>query len=150
MVRTEIKVREVATLVHANRSQTVHEVAVAAAPKISHATCYIILPDDHHVSCYPTQSFMRPDIRPTDNRMRTCGDLIELRCRKSRLLLKDNAPAHRSVLVQVDLAKQQPIVCNTLHIHIISHMQFLFFSLLEKKAMWVSISVRQGKLYSTS
>lgn len=63
---------------------------------------------------------------------------------------KTMPPVHRSVLVQVDLAKQQATVCNTLNIHIISHMQFIFLSLLEKNAMLASISVRQGKPYSTS
>jgi hypothetical protein len=41
-VRTELKIQEVATLVCANRSQTVDEIAAAVAG-ISHGTCHKIL-----------------------------------------------------------------------------------------------------------
>ena len=43
-VRTERKIQEVATLVLANRSQSV--VDLAAAGGIAHGTCYKILTDD--------------------------------------------------------------------------------------------------------
>jgi hypothetical protein len=39
MVGTELKIQESATLVHANCSQTVDEIAAAAAAGISHGTC---------------------------------------------------------------------------------------------------------------
>jgi hypothetical protein len=48
-VRTELKVQEVATLVHDNRSQIVDEVKAAAG--ISHGTCHRILSDDLNMSC---------------------------------------------------------------------------------------------------
>jgi hypothetical protein len=41
-VRIELKMQEVAMLVHANRSQTVDEIAAAAAG-ISHGSCHKIL-----------------------------------------------------------------------------------------------------------
>jgi hypothetical protein len=39
-VRSELKIQEVATLVRANRSQTVDEIAAAAAAGISRGTCH--------------------------------------------------------------------------------------------------------------
>lgn len=48
-VRTERKIEEVATLVRANRSQSVDD--IAAAVGISHGTCHKILTDDLSMSC---------------------------------------------------------------------------------------------------
>jgi hypothetical protein len=50
MVRTELKIQEVATLVRAIRSQTVDEIAAAAGAGISHCTCHKILSDDLNMS----------------------------------------------------------------------------------------------------
>jgi hypothetical protein len=60
-VRTELKIQEVATLVCANSSQMVDEIARAAG--ISHGTCHKILSDNlnmsrvtqHSVPCVLTQ-----------------------------------------------------------------------------------------------
>jgi hypothetical protein len=52
-VRTELKIQEIATLVCANRSQTVDEIAAAAAG-ISHCTCHKILSDDLNMSHVPS------------------------------------------------------------------------------------------------
>jgi hypothetical protein len=60
-VRTDLKIQEVVTLVLANRSQTVDEIAAAAG--ISHGTCHRIL--SKRVSCYLAQYSMRPEARPT-------------------------------------------------------------------------------------
>jgi hypothetical protein len=50
-VRTELKIQEVAMLVHANRSQTVNEVTTAeTALRISNGTCHKIL-SDLNISC---------------------------------------------------------------------------------------------------
>jgi hypothetical protein len=65
MVRTELNIQEVATLLCANRSQMVDEIAAAAAAGISHGTCHKILSDDLNMSCYPAQCSTRPDARPT-------------------------------------------------------------------------------------
>jgi hypothetical protein len=62
-VRTELKIQEVATLVHANCSQMVDEITAAAAG-ISHGTCHRILSDYLNMSCYPPQSSACPDGRP--------------------------------------------------------------------------------------
>jgi hypothetical protein len=48
-VRTELKIKEAATLVHANRSLTVDEIAAAAAG-ISNGTSHKILSDDLNMS----------------------------------------------------------------------------------------------------
>jgi hypothetical protein len=48
IVRTVLKVQEVAMLVHASRSQTVDE---AAAEGITHGTCHKIMSDDLNMSC---------------------------------------------------------------------------------------------------
>jgi hypothetical protein len=80
-VRTELKIQEVATLVHANHSQMVGEIAVAAAAAaagISHGTCHKILSDSlnmsrviqHSIRCFLTQD-------QRDDRMSTCSDLID-------------------------------------------------------------------------
>jgi hypothetical protein len=47
-VRTELKFQEVATLMRANRSQTVDE--IAATTGIGHGTCHKILSDDLNMS----------------------------------------------------------------------------------------------------
>jgi AraC-like DNA-binding protein len=75
-VRTELKIQEVAILVHANRSQMVDEIATAAG--ISHGTCHRILSDDLNMSCVTQHSVpcvLMQDQR--DDRMSICGDLIE-------------------------------------------------------------------------
>jgi predicted ArsR family transcriptional regulator len=64
-VRTELKIQEIATLLCANCSQTVDEIAAAAG--ISHGTCHKILSDDlnmsrvtqHSVSPVITQEHLR-------------------------------------------------------------------------------------------
>jgi hypothetical protein len=48
MIRTELKIQEVATLVHANHSPMVDE--IAASGRISHGTCQKILTDDLNTS----------------------------------------------------------------------------------------------------
>jgi hypothetical protein len=76
-VRTELKIQEVATLVRANRSQTVDKITVAEVG-ISHRTCHKILSDDlnvspvtqHSVPCVLTQ------VR-RDDHMSICGNLID-------------------------------------------------------------------------
>jgi hypothetical protein len=62
-VRTELKIQEVATLVHANRFQTVDEIAAAG---ISHGTCHKILSDDlnmSRVTMHSVQRVLRQDQR---------------------------------------------------------------------------------------
>jgi hypothetical protein len=54
-VRTELEIQEVTTMVHANRSQTVDEIA-AAAVGISQGTCHKILSDDLNMSCVTQHS----------------------------------------------------------------------------------------------
>jgi hypothetical protein len=77
-VRTELEIQEVATLVRANRFQTVDEIAAAAAEAgISHGTCHKILSGDLNMSRVTQHSFPRvltQDQR--DDRMSICGDLI--------------------------------------------------------------------------
>jgi hypothetical protein len=76
MVRTELKIQAVATLVCANRSKTIDKISAEAW--ISHGTCYKILSDDlnmsrvtqHSVPCVLTQD-------QCDDHMRICGDLID-------------------------------------------------------------------------
>jgi hypothetical protein len=63
MIRTELKIQEIATLMRASRSQMVAEITAAAAAGISHDTCHRILSDDlnmphvtqHSVPCILTQ-----------------------------------------------------------------------------------------------
>jgi hypothetical protein len=79
MVRNELKIQEVATLVRANSSQTVDETAAAAtAAGISHGTCHKILSDDLNMSRITQHSVPRvlaQDQR--DDRMSICGNLID-------------------------------------------------------------------------
>jgi hypothetical protein len=74
-VGTELKI-QVATLVHANRSQTVGEIAAAAG--ISHGTCHNILSDDLNMSRVTQHSVPRvltQDQR--DDRRSICSDMID-------------------------------------------------------------------------
>jgi hypothetical protein len=57
MVRTELKIQEVATLVHASRPQMVDEIAAGAG--ISHGTCHKILSDDLNMSHVTQHSVQR-------------------------------------------------------------------------------------------
>jgi hypothetical protein len=73
-VKTELKMHEVATLVCANRFQTVDEIAAAG---ISHGTCHKILSGDlntSHVTLHSVPHVLTQDQR--DDRMSICGDLI--------------------------------------------------------------------------
>jgi hypothetical protein len=75
MVRTELKIQEVATLVHANRIQTVYEITAAG---ISHGTCHKILSGHlnmSHVTQHSVPRGLRQDQH--DDRMSICGDLID-------------------------------------------------------------------------
>jgi hypothetical protein len=75
-IRTELKIQEVATLVHANCSQMVDEIAAVAG--ISLGTCHRILSDDLNMSCVTQHSVtcvLMQDQR--DSRMSICGDLID-------------------------------------------------------------------------
>jgi hypothetical protein len=49
-VSTEFKIEEVAMLMNANCTQTVDEIAAAAAAGINHCTCHTILSDDLNMS----------------------------------------------------------------------------------------------------
>jgi uncharacterized protein YoaH (UPF0181 family) len=76
-VRTELKVQELATLVHDNHSQMVDQITVAAAAGISHGTCHKILSDDlnmFHVTQHSVPHVLMQDQH--DDRMMICGDLI--------------------------------------------------------------------------
>jgi hypothetical protein len=53
----------------------------------------------------------------------------ELWHRMNWLLQHDNTPAHCSVLVQEELAKQQVTICHTLHAHLVSCHVIYFSSL---------------------
>jgi hypothetical protein len=76
-VRTELKIQEVATLVRANHSQMVDEIA-AAAEGISHGTCHKILSDDLNMSCITQHSVPRILTQDQlDDCMSICGDLID-------------------------------------------------------------------------
>jgi transposase len=74
-VRTELKIQEVASLVRANRSQTVDEIAAAAG--ISRGTCHKVLSDLNisRVTQHSVQRILTQDQR--DDRMSICGDLID-------------------------------------------------------------------------
>jgi hypothetical protein len=75
-VRTELKIQEVATLVCANRFQTVDEIAAAAG--ISHDTFHKIVSGDLNMTRVAQHSVPRvltQDQR--DDRMSICGDLID-------------------------------------------------------------------------
>jgi hypothetical protein len=65
--------------------------------------------------------------------------------RKNWLLLYNNAPAYRSVLVQEQLAKQHvTILPHPPHSPDLTPCDLFFLSPLERKATWASISVSQG------
>lgn len=73
-VRNECKIKEVATLVRANRSQSVD---ITATVGISHGMCHKILTDDlnmSRVSEHYVPHVLMQDQR--DDRMTICGDLI--------------------------------------------------------------------------
>ena len=71
--RTERKIQEVATLVSANRSQSVED--LAAAVRVSHGTCYQILTNDLNIFRVIQHTVSR--ILSHDQRdVRICGDLI--------------------------------------------------------------------------
>jgi hypothetical protein len=77
-VRTVLKIQKVVTLVHANCSQTVDEIAASTAAGISHGTCHKILSDDLNMSRVTQHSVLRvltQDKR--DDHMSICGDLID-------------------------------------------------------------------------
>ena len=64
-------------MVRANRSQSVHGLAAAAAEKVSHSTCYKILTDDLNISRVTQHSVLRILTQDQLNdRMTICGDLI--------------------------------------------------------------------------
>ena len=74
-VRTELYIEQVAMLVRANRSQSVHD--LAACVRVSHGTFYKILTDDLNMSRVTQHSV--PRILTQDQRddcMAICGDLI--------------------------------------------------------------------------
>lgn len=70
MVRTELKTQEVATLVHANRSQTVHEITPAW---ISHGTCHDL--NMSRVTRHSVPSVLRQDQH--DDHISICSDLTD-------------------------------------------------------------------------
>jgi hypothetical protein len=73
-VRTERKIEEVATLVHANRSQSLDD--IAAAVGISCGTCRKILTDNLNMSRVSDHCVPRILTQDRDGRMTICGDLI--------------------------------------------------------------------------
>jgi hypothetical protein len=76
MFRTELKIQEAATLVCANRSQMVDEVAAAA--NISHGTWHRFLSDDLNISRFTKHGVLCIlMLDQCDDRMSTCGDLID-------------------------------------------------------------------------
>jgi hypothetical protein len=83
MVRNELKIQEVATLVCANCFEMVDEIvaaaaAAAAAVGISHGTCHKILSDDLNMSRVTQHSVPSVLMRDQcDNHMSICGDLID-------------------------------------------------------------------------
>jgi hypothetical protein len=75
--RTELKIREVATLVRANRSQMADEIA-AAAEGINHGTCHRILSDGLNVSRVNQHSVPRILVQDQrDGCMSICDDLTD-------------------------------------------------------------------------
>jgi hypothetical protein len=77
IVRTELKIQEVATLACTNSFQIVDEIAAAAAG-ISHGTCHKILSDDlnkAHVTQHSVPPTLTQDQR--DDRKSICGHLID-------------------------------------------------------------------------
>jgi hypothetical protein len=73
MIRTELKIQEVATLVRANCTQMIDEIAAAAAG-ISHDTCHRILSDDLNISRVTQHSVSRVLMQDQcDDRLSICG-----------------------------------------------------------------------------
>jgi hypothetical protein len=78
IARIEFKIQEVTTLVHANHSKMVDEVAAAAAAGISNDTCHKFLSDDLNMSRVTHCSVPRVLMQDKcDDRMSTCGHLID-------------------------------------------------------------------------
>jgi hypothetical protein len=80
-VRCELEIQDVATLVRANCSQTVDEMAAAAAATttavLSHGACHKILSDDLKMSHVTGHNVPRILMQGQhDSRMSICGDLI--------------------------------------------------------------------------
>jgi hypothetical protein len=74
-VRTELKIQEVVMLAHANRSQTVDEIAAAG---IRHCVCHKIISDDLNLSRVTQHSVPRVLAQnQRDDSMSICGDLID-------------------------------------------------------------------------
>ena len=74
-VRTKRKIEEVATVVRANCSQSVDD--IAAAVVMNHGTCHKILTYDlnmSHVTQHRVPCTLSQDQR--DDRMAICGDLV--------------------------------------------------------------------------
>jgi hypothetical protein len=75
MVRTELKIQEVAMLVRANCSQMVDEITAAG---IYHCTCHKVPSDDLNMSCVTKHSVPCVPMQDQhDDRMSFCGDLID-------------------------------------------------------------------------
>jgi hypothetical protein len=78
MVRNELKIQEVATLVCDNRSQTEDQVAASLAAGISHGTWHTILSDDLNISRVTQHSVLRVLKQgQREDRISTNGDLID-------------------------------------------------------------------------
>jgi hypothetical protein len=78
MVRTELKIQDDSMLVCANCSQMVHEDAAVVAAGTSHHTCHKILSNGLNMSRVTQHSVPRVLTQyPHDDRMSTCGDLID-------------------------------------------------------------------------
>jgi hypothetical protein len=75
MARTELRIQEGATSMHANSSQMAGEVAAA---RISHCSCHKILSGDLNMPRV-TQQIVPHNLTQDqrDDRMSTCGDLID-------------------------------------------------------------------------
>jgi hypothetical protein len=101
-VRTELKIQEVATFVHANHSQAVDEIATAtAAAGISHGTCHKILSDDLNMSRTTQHSIPRVITQDQcDDRMSICRDLI-YSADKDGTFLNPNSNRRRNMVFSV-------------------------------------------------
>jgi hypothetical protein len=74
-VRIELKIQEVAMLVHANHSQMVDQITAAAG--MSHGTFHKILSIELNMSCVTQHSVPRAMMQDQhDDHMSICGDLI--------------------------------------------------------------------------
>jgi hypothetical protein len=88
MVKTELKMKEVVTLVHVNCSKMVGKDAAAiAAAWISHCTCHNILSGDlntSHVARHSVPLILTQDQH--DNHMNICSDLTDSANKDGRCL----------------------------------------------------------------